>query len=472
MVFNIENNILKTDELSICFVGHVDAGKSTTAGQVLAQSKTINERELAKLKKEAEEKGKGTFYLAFSFDTTADEQKRGITINTSAKQFRSPNKGIRITINDAPGHRDFIGNMARGTVQCQVGVLIVSMIPSEFLAGISPLGQTLQHIIIGNALGIKRWIVAYNKMDAQTVNFQEKLFNETRDEMNRIMKKCGVKPTLVQHVPVSGYNNINVGKRDSEDQKKMPWYTGPSLIELIEDVGVIEYDLSTPARMAVTGVRKVGGIGEVVTGKVITGKFTPDMKVDIAPVTGTATIKSMEMFKSPVKEAYPGMDVGFTLKASTLKEKLEPGAVLGAANTGLTTVKCFEAEIIFLGHVKQQIHVGFKPHFNVHTARMSCNLVKFERIIDKNKQDCTNVRDYATGMDRCRVMFQPEKPVCFEADKKFGTMNRLVVRNSKDTIGVGAVRSICNDKYNANFVPPKKVQKMEQKKNKTRTKGA
>merc|ERR1712078_551390 len=157
--------------LSVVICGHVDSGKSTTTGRLLFELGGIPEREMTKLKEEAERIGKGSFAFAFYMDTQKDERERGVTIKCTTKEFFTDK--YHYSVIDAPGHRDFIKNMISGAAQADVGVL---MVPADgnFTTAIQKgnhkqgvvQGQTRQHARLINLLGVKQLLIGVNKMDA------------------------------------------------------------------------------------------------------------------------------------------------------------------------------------------------------------------------------------------------------------------------------------------------------------------
>merc|ERR1712139_508321 len=150
--------------VNLVVIGHVDSGKSTTTGHLIYKCGGIDKRTIEKFEKESAEMGKGSFKYAWILDKLKAERERGITIDIALWQFESPK--FHFTIIDAPGHRDFIKNMITGTSQADVAILIIASPTGEFEAGISKDGQTREHALLANTLGIKQLIIGVNKMDS------------------------------------------------------------------------------------------------------------------------------------------------------------------------------------------------------------------------------------------------------------------------------------------------------------------
>merc|ERR1719235_1059904 len=190
--------------LSLVVCGHVDAGKSTTTGRLLFELGGIPEREMQKLKEEAEKIGKGSFAFAFYMDTQKDERERGVTISCTTKEFFTDL--YHYSIIDAPGHRDFIKNMISGAAQADVALLMVpadgnftTAIQKGDVKSAEIQGQTRAHARLLNLLGVKQLLVGINKMDTDIANYKEERYKEISDEMKHMLTKVGWKEEFVKN---------------------------------------------------------------------------------------------------------------------------------------------------------------------------------------------------------------------------------------------------------------------------------
>lgn len=456
---NKETNTLETDELSICVIGHVDAGKSSLCGRILLETGKVTARQMEKQQKEADQMGKGSFALAHCMDTHKEERNRGITISAATTQFTTLGKKRLITLTDAPGHRDFINNMISGASQCNAAILVVSSKEAEFRAGISQSGQTYEHTLLINALGVRNLIVAVNKMDDESVQWSEAKFNEIKQEFTNFYKKIGGDIKNCQFVPVSGFLGLNIKERYHEK-----FWKGECLLEMIDNWPYIKSDLTIPFRMALSGVHKVSGIGSVYAGKVVTGALNVGDHVESLPSTHIkAQIKSIEKFHKQAKIAYAGDNIGITLKGMSDAAGPKKGDIIAAKDTGL--IKVFRFNAVFMGTMPKEakMDVGFRPVLSNGTAKSTVTIVKIESVSEKVKgdkawKDVTIERNGQVKKgDMVKAVFQPDNGnLCIETEVRYGILTRFVLRNGTTTIAIGQCKKIDNENYDKDFKNAKK----------------
>jgi len=332
------------DRLNLVVIGHVDSGKSTSTGHLIYKCGGIDQRTIEKFEKEAQEMGKGTFKYAWVLDKLKAERERGITIDIALWKFESEKRIF--TIIDAPGHRDFIKNMITGTSQADAAILMIASGNGEFEAGFSKDGQTREHALLAQTMGVKEMIVAVNKMDDPSTNYSEKRFLEIKDELTNYLKKVGYNPAKIEFIPISGWHGDNM----IENSDKMPWYKGPFLLKALDSLPTPKRPTDKPLRLPLQDVYKIGGIGTVPVGRVETGSLKAGMVVTFGPMAVTTEVKSVEMHHEMVDEAIPGDNVGFNVKNLSVKDIKRGFVCSDSKNDPCKDTEMFVAQVIVLNH--------------------------------------------------------------------------------------------------------------------------
>ena len=424
---------------NIVFIGHVDHGKSTLVGRLMYDSGNISETIYQKLKKEAEERGKGTFSLAYFMDNLKEERERGVTIDVNYKQLETPKK--KITVIDAPGHQDFIKNMIKGTSQADVAVLVVAS-----KEGVMP--QTKEHAFIAQVMGIKQIIVAVNKMDE--VNYEQAKYNQVAEDSKKLLVSTGFKAENIITIPLSAWVGDNVVKK----YDKMPWYTGKTLIELLDEMDPPTLPTGKPLRLPIEDVYNIKGIGLVPVGRVETGVLKPGDKVIVEPSHKVGEVKTIEAHHTSIPHAEPGDNIGFSVRGWT-KEDIGKGDVVGLESNPPTVAVEFTAQIIVLNH-PTAMAVGYTPVFHMHTAQASCTIIELMKKLDP-KTGATlqeNPQFLKTG-DAAIIKVKPLKPVAIESYKDYPQLGRFAIRDMGRTVAAGIVVSVV-PRSNVKEVAPKK----------------
>ncbi len=420
--------------INLVVIGHVDSGKSTSTGHLIYLCGGIDKRTIEKFEKESSEKGKGSFKFAWVLDKLKAERERGITIDISLWKFSTAK--YYFTIIDAPGHRDFIKNMITGTSQADVAMLVISAATGEFEAGISNEGQTREHGLLAYTLGVKQMIVMVNKMD--TVKWEKARYEEIKREVGEYLKKVGYNPEKILFVPMSGW----LGDNMLEKSPNMPWYSGPSLIEALDTVTAPKRPTDKALRLPIQDVYKIQGVGTVPAGRVETGVMKPGMVVMFSPSGLTSEVRSVEMHHESLEQAIPGDNVGFNIKSVSTKD-IRRGYVCGdSKNDPPKETGTFEAQVIVLNH-PGQINVGYTPVIDCHTSHIACRFAELKNKIDKrtNKVIEETPKFVKTG-DSAIIKLEPQKPMCVEAFNQYPPLGRFAVRDMKQTVAVGVIKSV------------------------------
>jgi elongation factor 1-alpha len=414
--------------INLMTAGHVDAGKSTLIGRLLYDSGAIREEELRKLKEIATELKKETFEFAFVMDTVKEERERGVTIDIMHRPFET--QKWFFTIIDCPGHRDFVKNMITGASQADAALMVISAKTGE---GVQE--QTKEHAWLLKVLGIKQIIAVINKMD--TVNYDEKRFNEVKEEAAKLFKMIGYKVEEIPFIPVSAYMGDNVVKKSD----KMPWYKGGTLVETLDAViKEPEKPIGKPLRLPVQDVYSITGVGTVPVGRVETGVLRVNDVIVFEPAGVKGEVKSIEIFHKQIPEAKPGDNVGFNVRGVS-KEQIKRGDVVGHPDNPPTVAKEFTAQIIVLQH-PSVITAGYTPVFHCHTASVACRIEEIIAKIDPRTGAVIQEHpDFIKTGDAAKIRVVPTKPMVIEKQSDFPELARFAIRDMGMTVAAG----ICLD---------------------------
>jgi len=422
--------------LNIVVIGHVDSGKSTTTGHLIYKLGGIDKRVIEKFEKEAAEMNKRSFKYAWVLDKLKAERERGITIDIALWKFETPK--YHCTVIDAPGHRDFIKNMITGTSQADCSVLIIDSTQGGFEAGISKDGQTREHALLSFTLGVKQMIVALNKMDATEPKYSKGRYEEIIKEISGYLKKVGYNPEKIPFVPISGFEGDNMIDRS----KNMDWYKGPTLLEALDKCTPPVRPSDKPLRLPLQDVYKIGGIGTVPVGRVETGVIKPGMVVTFAPNGLTTEVKSVEMHHETLPEAIPGDNVGFNVKNVSVKEIKRGYVASDSKNDPAAGAASFVAQVIIMNH-PGQISAGYCPVLDCHTSHIAC---KFETLqVKMDKRSGKKLEDnpkFLKNGEAGLVNLVPSKPMCVESFKQYPPLGRFAVRDMRQTVAVGVIKSV------------------------------
>merc|ERR1712200_256628 len=274
-------------------------------------------------------------------------------------------------------------------------------------------------------------------------------FEEIQKEMGGFLKKVGYNPVAVPFVPISGWYGDNM----LETSTNMSWYkgwnverkegkaSGTTLLEALDSIIPPARPTEKPLRLPLQDVYKIGGIGTVPVGRVETGIIKPGMVVTFAPNQLTTEVKSVEMHHESLPEATPGDNVGFNIKNVSVKDIKRGYVASDSKNKPSAGVQDFTAQVIVLNH-PGQICNGYSPVLDCHTAHIACKFAEIKEKVDRRtgKSTETNPKSIKSG-DAAIVELIPSKPMCVEAFSEFPPLGRFAVRDMKQTVAVGVIKS-------------------------------
>ncbi len=416
----------KKTHMNIVFIGHVDHGKSTTVGRLLYDSGNVDEQQMKKLKDKAQELGKAGFEFAFVMDNLKEEQERGVTIDLSHKKFTTDKYDF--TIIDAPGHKDFIKNMITGAAQADAAVLVVG-------ATDSVMAQTKEHVFLSRTLGVGQLIIGINKMDL--VGYDKAKFEKVKEDVSNLLRSVGYKVDKITFVPLASLHGENIVKKS---EKMASWYTGPTLLEAINNLSAPDRPTNLPLRMPIQDVYNITGIGVVPVGRIECGIMKINQKVVAVPGReGKAVhgeVKTIEMHHEQQQTAEPGDNVGISVRGFTKKD-IARGDVIGPAESFPTVASEFTAQIVVLNH-PTVITVGYTPVFHIHTAQVACQVVEIVKKLNPATGEVLQENpDFIKNGDAAIVKIKPIQPLCIERQKEIPQLARFAIRDSGATVAAG-----------------------------------
>ncbi|KAK7320152.1 hypothetical protein RJT34_04886 [Clitoria ternatea] len=421
--------------LNVVFIGHVDAGKSTTGGQILFLSGQVDERTIQKYEKEAKDKSRESWYMAYIMDTNEEERVKGKTVEVGRAHFET--ETTRFTILDAPGHKSYVPNMISGASQADIGVLVISARKGEFETGYERGGQTREHVQLAKTLGVAKLLVVVNKMDDPTVQWSKERYDEIESKMVPFLKQSGynVKKDVL-FLPLSGLMGANMKTR--LDRSTCPWWDGPCLFEALDAIEVPPRDPNGPFRMPI--IDKFKDMGTVVMGKVESGTVREGDSLLVMPNKDQVKVVGVFIDEDRVKRARPGENLRIRI-SGVEEEDIVSGFVLSSVANPIPAVTEFVAQLVILELLDNAIFTaGYKAVLHIHSVVEECEIVELLQQIDPKtrkpmKKKVLFVKNGAVVM--CRV--QVNNTICIEKFSDFPQLGRFTLRTEGKTVAVGKV---------------------------------
>ncbi|KAF8076352.1 P-loop containing nucleoside triphosphate hydrolase protein [Lyophyllum atratum] len=425
------------EHLNIVFIGHVDAGKSTMGGNLLYITGMVDKRTMEKYERDAKEAGRESWYLSWALDSTPQERNKGKTVEVGRAYFETDLR--RYTILDAPGHKTFVPSMISGAAQADVAILVISARKGEFETGFEKGGQTREHIMLVKTAGVSKVVVAINKMDDPTVGWEKARYEEIKDKLTPFIKAAGFNPkTDVTFIPISAYTGVNLKDRPSKDV--CSWWDGPSFLEHVDHMPMVDRKLNAPLMMPIS--EKYKDMGTIIVGKVESGLLRKNDHLILMPnkdeVEVTAIYNEME---AEVPQALCGDNVRVRLRGVE-DEDISPGFVLTSPLKPIHAVRQFEAQLAILEH-KSIICAGYSAVMHIHTLSEEVTLPALLHYYDKaTGRKSRKPPQYAKKGQKIVALIEVSAPVCVERFVDYPQLGRFTLRDEGRTIAIGKITKL------------------------------
>lgn len=425
------------DHMSIIFMGHVDAGKSTMGGNLLYLTGSVDKRTVEKYEREAKDAGRQGWYLSWVMDTNKEERNDGKTIEVGRAYFETEKR--RYTILDAPGHKMYVSEMIGGASQADVGILVISARKGEYETGFEKGGQTREHALLAKTQGVNKMIVVVNKMDDPTVGWDKERYDLCVKNISTFLKAIGynIKQEVI-FMPVSGYTGA--GLKERVNPKDCPWYKGPALLEYLDNMTHVDRRINAPFMLPIAS--KMKDLGTIVEGKIASGHIKKNTSTLLMPNRIPVEIVNIyNETEAEVDMAVCGEQVRLKIKGVE-EEDISPGFVLTSPKNPVKNVTKFIAEIVIV-ELKSIISAGFSCVMHVHTAIEEVTISKLLHKLEKG----TNRRSkkppaFAKKGMKIIALLETEEPVCVETYQDYPQLGRFTLRDQGTTIAIGKIVKI------------------------------
>ena len=310
--------------------GSVDDGKSTLIGRLLYECQTIFEDQLAALEADSKKVGTrgGDVDFALLVDGLAAEREQGITIDVAYRFFSTDKR--KFIVADTPGHEQYTRNMVTGASTADVAVILLD-------ARKGVLTQTRRHSYLVSLLGIKRVVLAINKMDL--VDFSPEIFARTEKEYREFASRLGFEE--IACIPLSAVHGDNIVTPSG----RTPWYQGATLLQYLENVRVDDELAAKPFRLAVQWVSRPNQEFRGFAGQIASGAVRVGDTIRILPSGRQTRVAGVLVGDRESEIALAGQSVTLTLAEEV---DVSRGDVICAAESPAGAAAQFEATIVWM----------------------------------------------------------------------------------------------------------------------------
>jgi bifunctional enzyme CysN/CysC len=417
-----------TQRMNIVIVGHVDHGKSTVIGRLLADTHSLPEGKLEQVRAQCELNSK-PFEYAFLLDALKDEQAQGITIDAARVFFKSRQRPYLIL--DAPGHIEFLKNMITGAARAEAALLVI-----DAAEGVQE--NSRRHGYMVSLLGLRQLAVVVNKMDL--VNWDRAVYERIVREYGAFLDQVGIKPSAF--IPVSGRGGDNIADRSAN----LPWYDGPTVLDALDAFHTEPQPVERSFRMPVQDVYKFTKQGDdrrIVAGTIDSGALTVGDTVVFYPSGKKSRVKTIEAFNRPTQtQAVAGSQVGFTLQEQIYITRGEIAALEHEPRPQVTTR--LRVSLFWLG--KEPMVKRKEYLLKLGTARVTARLEEVLRVMDASTLGATEQGAAVQRHDVAECVLKLDRAIACDLAEDVASTSRFVIVDDYEIRGGGIVREALSDR--------------------------
>ena len=411
----------KKKQVKILTCGSVDDGKSTILGRLIFDSQNIFLDQMDQAKIESEKYGTQgkEIDLALLVDGLQAEREQGITIDVAYRYFETSN--CKFIVADTPGHEQYTRNMATGASNSDVAIILID-------AQKGVLEQTRRHSFIVNLLGIKHIVVAINKMDL--VNYNENVFETIRDEYKELISNFTF--TTINFIPLSALKGDNIFSKFENTN----WYKGPTLIQALEKIDVLDSSRNNEFSFPVQWVNRSSANFRGYSGTITDGKISKGELITTTSSNRQISVKNIYGPKGELSEAYSGQAITLTL--SDELDISRGDIIISTKNDQIIKADQFASHLIWMDQEPMLPERNYIFRFNnsyingkITDLVHSINVNSFEEVASKK----LNLNDIAY----CKVAI--DKMHCISSYSNNQKLGSFVIIDpySNKTIGVGMI---------------------------------
>lgn len=417
--------------------GSVDDGKSTLIGRLLHDTRQIYEDQLSSLHNDSKRHGTQgeKLDLALLVDGLQAEREQGITIDVAYRYFSTEKR--KFIIADTPGHEQYTRNMATGASTCDLAILLID-------ARKGVLDQTRRHSFIATLLGIRHLVVAVNKMDL--VDYSEAVFEQFKQDYLDFAQQL---PTDldIKFVPLSALEGDNVATQS----EKMSWYTGPTLLDVLETVNIINIREQQPMRFPVQYVNRPNLDFRGYAGTLASGSVRVGQKIKVLPSGVESTVARIVTFDGDLQEAWAGEAITLVLAD---ERDISRGDTLVDAQETVKPVQNAKVDVVWMA--EQPLSVGQSYDIKVGGKKARARVENIEYQVEINSLTQRVVENLPlNGIGLVELAF--DEPLVLDNYQSNAVTGGMIFidRLTNVTVGAGLVREAIeqvyqeSDKYSA-----------------------